>query len=309
MLMLSEAQMLVLINAGKTFEAELDDGSLSLCVEDYVPYVGTAIHAGHRLRQDLSECCQLSEAERLLEEDPYTDELIALFPITLVANDSRYEYDLNRCESDCLYEVAWDKPVWSRELTEDQKALSLEKHRRYYRILHALVAKLTSLFGNCLVLDVHSYNWKIRQYPMAPVFNIGTAQVDMPQWGHLIKRFEKNLNKMELPDMEVDARCDCVFQGRGYQATSLKQHFPEVLTLPLEVKKVFMNENTGMRYPHIIARLQQELYDAVLRLVKRAGRRLGAQQPNVANLVAATANPILSTSRRTPLSGRNPGRH
>lgn len=76
-------------------------------IEDYSRVVCTAIHNGHRLRPALRENCALSEAERLREEDPFTADLIANMPITVIGNDSRYEYDLNRPPETCVYEEAW----------------------------------------------------------------------------------------------------------------------------------------------------------------------------------------------------------
>ncbi len=297
---LCEAEILALINAGKTFQAELNDGSLVLCVQEYTPHIGTAIHAGHRLPPNLVERCLLTESERLLEEDPYTDQLIAPFPMTLVAKDSRYEYDLNRSEAECLYEVAWGKPVWQEGLAAYQKKLGLEKHRRYYRILHALIEACHSRFGNCLVIDVHSYNWKIRQYKEAPVFNIGTAQIDKERWGKLINSFELILDAIELPDIDVSAKCDSVFYGKGYQATYVKRYFPNALTIPLEVKKIFMDEVSAKRFPRVIDHLQRGLHYAVQELVSRFIHDIEQENLRLAALTSSKAE-IVEVKTDRPL--------
>lgn len=104
MQMLSEQQVLQALKAGEAFEGVLEGGSLSICVREYVPYVCTAIHAGHQLRQELIDYCNLDAAQRLQEEDPYTDQLIDSLPIALIAKDSRYEYDLNRAPDACIYD-------------------------------------------------------------------------------------------------------------------------------------------------------------------------------------------------------------
>jgi N-formylglutamate amidohydrolase len=114
---LSEAGALAALASGELFEAELEDGSLLIRVRDHVPHLCTAVHAGHRLRKDLSDQCLLDELARQTEEDPLTDQLIDGFPVILAARDSRYEYDLNRRPEDCVYETAWDKELWSSPLT------------------------------------------------------------------------------------------------------------------------------------------------------------------------------------------------
>ncbi|MDP2533900.1 hypothetical protein Q8W16_21195 [Photobacterium damselae subsp. piscicida] len=50
------------------FEAQLDDGSLTIRISEYQPYIATAIHHGHNLREELLAKCALSEEERYFEE-------------------------------------------------------------------------------------------------------------------------------------------------------------------------------------------------------------------------------------------------
>ncbi len=287
MLTLSEAEVLSRIETGETFSAELDDGSLRITIQEYLPYLCTAIHAGHQLRPELEQRCLLDDSERLREEDPWTDEFIDSFPITLVAHDSRYEYDLNRDEHNCIYTTAWEQRIWRREPTKTQQRHSVEKHRRYYRILHALVSAISSRFGNCLLIDVHSYNWKVRPYPQAPVFNIGTAQIDLHRWGRLISLFEKSLRAITLPNLDTDVKRDTVFKGLGYQAHYVKAHFPNALTVPLEVKKVYMDEESGERYPLVLEQLQQGLHHAILDVAAAFSRRIGKTKLKPENLVAS----------------------
>ena len=42
--------------------------------------VATSVHAGHQVRPDLAELMVVTEAERLREEDPYTDRIGAVVP-------------------------------------------------------------------------------------------------------------------------------------------------------------------------------------------------------------------------------------
>lgn len=236
MLQLTEAEVLDKIQQLIPFEAQLNDGSLTIRISEYQPYIATAIHHGHRLRGDLMPNCLLNEDERYFEEDPFTGDFISSLPIVLQGEDSRYEYDLNRGPDNCIYEEAWGKPVWSTPLTDAERAVSLEKHNTYYRILACLVDTLESHFGLCLLYDLHSYNYQ-RIEREVPVFNLGTKQVNRRRWRKEIDSLMDKLSKIELPNIDVTAQVNDVFQGMGYQATFVKENFKNTLIMPLEVKK------------------------------------------------------------------------
>jgi len=74
-------EMLSLIQREQPFAGSLESAGCYIKVDNYLPVVCTAIHAGSRLREDLLKQCQLSQAERHLEEAPYTDQFIAAFRI------------------------------------------------------------------------------------------------------------------------------------------------------------------------------------------------------------------------------------
>ena len=67
------------------------------------PIVATAIHHGHELRPEAAEAIALSDAERLLEEDPFTGEAILDVPTHVIAHRSRFEVDLNRPAEGAVY--------------------------------------------------------------------------------------------------------------------------------------------------------------------------------------------------------------
>ena len=56
--------------------ASINGGAFEIRIREYVAHVCTAIHAGHRLREELEPKCALNEHERLYEEDPFTGRLI-----------------------------------------------------------------------------------------------------------------------------------------------------------------------------------------------------------------------------------------
>ncbi|HIF9456125.1 TPA: flavohemoglobin expression-modulating QEGLA motif protein [Photobacterium damselae] len=262
MLQLSESQVLEKIQHLVPFEAQLDDGSLTIRISEYQPYIATAIHHGHNLREELLAKCALSEEERYFEEDPFTGDFITSLPIILQGEDSRYEYDLNRAPDNCIYEDAWGKEVWTENLTEQERQTTLEKHARYYRILKCLIETLENKFGLCLLYDIHSYNYQ-RIEREVPTFNLGTEQVNCRRWRKELDVLLEHLNAIELPNIDVVANENDVFKGMGYQATFVKENFSNTLIMPLEVKKVFMNEQAGDAYPLVIDKLKESMKTAI----------------------------------------------
>ena len=290
---LSEQQIIEQIQAGLPLEASLPDESLSLKILDYVPYIGTAIHNGHHFREELEAICYLNAAERLYEEDPGTADWLDGLPITLIANDSRYEYDLNRPVESCIYEEAWEKPVWSRPLTDDERRLSLEKYACYYRVLGALLQKLETFFGRCLLFDVHSYNMQRDNRQTAPVFNIGTAQIEKRRWHKTLKSLNEALNQIELPNLEVQAEQDVVFYGKGYQATFTRKHCSSVLTIPIEVKKIYMDELTGDFFPMVHEALRENLSRALFETAVSFASRIKKRRLKRTDLSPSELEPVV----------------
>ncbi|UTV29780.1 flavohemoglobin expression-modulating QEGLA motif protein [Photobacterium atrarenae] len=262
MLQLTETEVLDRIRQGIPFEAQLIDGSLTIRISEYQPYLATALHHGRRLRDTLIPSCRLSEAERYYEEDPFTGDFISSLPIVLQGEDSRYEYDLNRSPEHCIYDQAWGRPVWHSPLSEAEQAVSVAKHACYYRILSCLIDMLESRFGLCLIYDLHSYNYQRIESTtekIAPVFNLGTKQINMRKWQREIKSLLNLLNEVELPNIEVDAKANDVFLGMGYQATFVAKHFTRTLIMPIEIKKIYMDETRGESYPLVIEKLKEAL--------------------------------------------------
>jgi uncharacterized protein (TIGR02421 family) len=255
-------EMLSLIQRGQPFSGELIDAGCLVKIDEYLPVVCTAIHAGSRLRNDLVHRCVLNDSERFFEEDPFTDDMIASQPITIIGLDSRFEYDLNRALTlSTYYKSAWNRLVWKKPLSAKHRAESHRKHNAFYAIYEAIVSKLESLHDSVVVFDMHSYNYK-RQPSDAPVFNIGTAQIDMERWGTIVHRFTSELSKVALPNITTTAKINGVFEGRGYLISHTNAHFDRTLVLPTEVKKVFMEEESGTPFPLVLEALQSGLKSA-----------------------------------------------
>ncbi len=258
----SEASIIASIQAGELFECQTEDGALAIKIEAYVPSVCTALHAGHQLRTSLHRYCLLTEAERLYEEDPFTDQLIDAMPITLVAMDSRYEYDLNRPLATCIYKTAWGKKIWQKALPTKERQVSVNKHQQFYRILDALLEQLEKQFKAALVFDVHSYN-HLRVEGESPTFNLGTEQLDLDRWSVALEKTKKRLQQIELPNLPVTVATNHVFYGRGYLTAHVNSRYQNTLAVPLEIKKVYIDELSGNPYPIILNSLSQQFKDCL----------------------------------------------
>ena len=256
-------EIIALINAEKHFEAIASDGSFSIKINRYLPYCCTAIHDGNNLRSELREKINHDEYSRWYEEDPFTGDFISSMPITLIGNDSRFEYDLNRNPDDCIFDIAWEKKVWKKNLTTKERQKSVAKHDNYYKVTNALISKLESLFGGCVVYDVHSYNFQ-RWERKVPLFNIGTENIDTKRFGNVIEHWRQELGGIELQDIENISAINDVFYGRGYNLKYITENFKNTLVLATEVKKVYCNELTGDDYPNIIKNLQKGFKKAIL---------------------------------------------
>lgn len=249
------------IKRGKPFKATSEDKSFSIKIDRYVPYVCTAIHDGSNIRTELLSKIALDEYERWYEEDPHTADFIASMPITLVAHDSRYEYELNRKHP--VYEEAWGKKVWKKPLSKKELRISTQKHKNYYKVTHTLIEKLESDFGASLVYDVHSYNHK-RWDRKVPVFNIGAEKIDNKKYAKYIENWKSELENIELKGVDVKAEINDVFFGRGYNLEYITKNFKNTLVLATEISKVYCDEETGEIYPQIIKNLQARFKKAIL---------------------------------------------
>src|SRR5689334_21156460 len=100
--------------------AEFTEGSSALLV--------TAIHAGSAMRSSLQALCALDAAQRLREEDPFTDRWTRISDNRIVGLRSRFEVDLNRPREKAVYRVpadCWGLQAWKKELPSSEVELSL----------------------------------------------------------------------------------------------------------------------------------------------------------------------------------------
>jgi len=260
---LSEEAMVEKIYNRDTFTATIDGGGFTLKIEKYEPAMSAAIHDGGNMRPELIDNCLLSDSERYYEEDPYTGSFIEQQPITLIGHDSRYEYDLNRNTDECVYETAWGKECWKQPQTEEMIATSKAKHAQFYRIVSAVVEALLEDYGQCIVYDNHSYNFKRHERTDLPVFNLGTSTVKDESWRPVIDAWLGKLKNMPVEGADITAAENDIFYGKGWLAGHCHSLYDNVLVLATESKKVFMDELTGEADKIVLPSLQKAYNTAI----------------------------------------------
>lgn len=260
---LTEQQIIKKINQRHCFTATVVGGAFTLKIDKYLPAMSAAIHDGGNFRAELEDNCLLEKKDRYYEEDPFTGSFIAKQAITLIAHDSRYEYDLNRDTDECVYETAWGKEIWKSPLSEEMIAKSKAKHAQFYRIVAAVVEALVEDFGQCVVYDNHSYNFKRHERKDLPVINVGTTSVKGEQWRPIIDSWLSALQSMSVDGIEVTAAENDIFYGKGRLAGFCHSRYDNVLVLATEAKKVFMDELTGQADAVVLPSLQQVYNDTV----------------------------------------------
>ncbi|HEX2054045.1 MAG TPA: N-formylglutamate amidohydrolase [Actinomycetota bacterium] len=232
------------------------------------PVVAAAIHAGDRLRPEVLRHIALSPPERLREEDPYTDKWTTVADSRVVVHRSRFEVDLNRPRERAIYAApidAWGLKVSEGPVPAEVVEGSLRLYDRFYLELSALLDATAERWPRVLVLDLHSYNHRRAgpgEPPADPItnpeVNIGTVGADRQQWGPLIDRFAEALRSCEVSGHQLDVRENVNFRG-GHLVRWIADRYPTVCPLAVEVKKIYMDELTGVLHPDVCREVHRAL--------------------------------------------------
>ena len=224
-------------------------------VEGGGPVVACAVHAGSEVRAEALRLMAIRRWQRFVEEDPYTDQLTAVAPTSVVVHRSRFEVDLNRTRDRAVYRTpgdAWGLAVWRAPLPAAVRERSLRLHDRFYGELAAVLARAGAGGRPFVVLDLHSYNHR-RGGPGAPPadpegnpeINLGTGSLDRERWGSLADRFAADLRAVDVGGRPLDVRENVRFRG-GHLSRWVHATFPgQGCCLAVEVKKFFMDEHSG----------------------------------------------------------------
>lgn len=217
--------------------------------------IGTAIHEGSKLRDELQAFLNLDENERLREEDPFTGVWADISDTTIKGRYSRFEVDLNRPREKAVYrtpEDAWGLKVWKNQLPEAVIDRSLQKYDAFYKAVKVLLDKKVEQHGSFVVYDFHSYN-HLRDgqgKPPAdpehnPEINLGTANMNRKKWASVVDAFSQSLKSFDYRGRNLDVRENIKFKG-GYFSQWIYENYPnESCVIAIEVKKIFMDEWTG----------------------------------------------------------------
>jgi len=225
-------------------------------MEGNAPIVATAIHNGHEVRDEVGKLLALSEAERLREEDPFTGFWTDVAETRIVSHYSRFQVDLNRPRDKAVYitpEDAWGLNVWKKKPSRVLIDRSLQEYDEFYSITRFVLSRLIERFGRVVVLDLHTYNHR-RGGPGSPPanpgdnpeINVGTGSMDRVRWAPVVERFVSELTNHDFLGRQLDVRENVKFRG-GQLSRWAHQIFPSsVCALAVEVKKIFMDEWTGV---------------------------------------------------------------
>jgi N-formylglutamate amidohydrolase len=219
------------------------------------PLVGAAIHAGHFVREEVAARLALNDADRLREEDPYTDFLIQWAPARIVGLRSRYEIDLNRPRELAVYrtpEEAWGVDVWTEPLPAEAIDRSLANYDLFYATVEAMLRQLVKAHGRVIVLDIHAYNHRRDRAagtcadPQSnPEVNIGTGSMDREYWAPVVDHVIAQLSVHNYFGRRLDVRENIKFKGGNF-CRWIHETFPQqVCAVAIEFKKFFMDEWTG----------------------------------------------------------------
>lgn len=298
MLTLSSEAIIAKIRERECFECMTTDKSLHIRIAEYAPLVGTAIHNGDQYSDELQDVSNIVPRQRQQHEAPLTGEFVSSLPVTLVALDSRCAYDLDLAPVDCIPKEILGEKAWQDSLSDDLRALALRKHFTYYSILKALAEVTESAYGICIIYDIHTYNYQKMEVD-PPVFNLGTHFISKQKWRNEACRFIERLSQITLPNLTVTAGLDIVFQGKGYQAQFCREQLTNTLCLPLHIKKIYMNEESGEHYPLVIEQLKEAIKQVIFEhandLVKRKSRQ---QRISVKKLLGSKITPELKSIDR-----------
>jgi uncharacterized protein (TIGR02421 family) len=270
---LTENQIIERIQNRTPFNARLRDGSLQIRVDEYLPIVCTALHAGSRLHSDSLQRLAVDDRERLQLEDRGSDWLIELMPITLCAQDSRIDYDLSLPSSRCVRNELNDTPLWRKPVTNTMRHRGQERHQRIYRILDALLWAIEEDHSLAVLFDVHSCPFEEMKDGHSKI-HIVTEDVASEQWNPLIKRLQNRLGDIDLPNLNNRVSVGERNHGGGYTSAHVSEHHSNALTIAFEIQKVFLDLDSGAPFPLVVDALRHGLHDVLLETAVDASRTL-----------------------------------
>ncbi len=232
------------------------------------PIVCTAIHDGHGTRDELKNLFNLSDSERLREEDPFTSKWVNVSDNHIIVHRSRFETDLNRPREKAVYkkpEDAWGLQVWKGELNEEVVKESLNLYDDFYSRCKSFFDNLFILNERIIVYDIHTYNYrregveKEADPAKNPEINIGTKNMDRDLWTPIIKTVIDHFSNFNYNGRHLDTRENIKFTGGHFGQWLYEQYGNKICPISIEFKKFFMDEHTGQGFDQDIQLINKML--------------------------------------------------
>ncbi len=206
------------------------------------------------MRSEAAELTALPDAERLREEDPFTDNWVAVAENSIVVSRSRFEFDLNRPREKAVYREpgdAWGLDLWKSPPSDEFVNDSLALYDQFYVELGELCDGLVAAHGRFVVLDIHSYNHRrlgpdraVDDPEANPEVNLGTESVP-PKWRGLVDVFAESMATHPFDDGHFDVRENVKFKGGQMSRWINDRYASNGCSIAVEVKKIYMDEWTG----------------------------------------------------------------
>ena len=218
------------------------------------PVVAVSLHSGHDVRSEIKPLFNLSNSERLREEDPHTDLLTTIVPARIVVRKSRFEVDLNRERSLAVYrtpEDAWGLNVWKEYPDDEMVEKSLAIYDKFYADTKVFLGGIIHKYGYVIVYDIHSYN-HMRDGPHSepadpaanPDVNLGTENLNRHVWGQVVDGLAKDLRTFKYQGGQLTVGENIRFKGGHYSHWMQQEFGDQSCAIAVEFKKIFMNEWT-----------------------------------------------------------------
>lgn len=245
------------------------------------PLVTAAIHNGHEVRPELLPFMNLTESERLREEDPYTSEWVQISDNRIKMMTSRFEVDINRPIEKCIYlkpEDAWGLQVWNEDLPQEFVDRSLQVYNNFYTKAEEYFNKLFEQHHWLIVYDLHSYNYRregIDKYGVPeenPEINIGTVNMNRTLWGPVIETLIKTMRDYNYEGRHLDVRENVKFKGGQFTRWLRHRYGDRICPIAVEIKKIFMDEWSGKPNHNQIRHLRELLIATIKHTIREASK-------------------------------------
>lgn len=226
------------------------------CLLQSGPIITTAIHAGHSIRNEMRPWLEISDMDRLREEDPLTDYFLPVGDSLLRVNRSRFEVDLNRPRDKAIStnpEDLWGLHVWRPDLPQEQIEKSMRLHDQFYSMVRAHCDKMIARYGHIMLLDIHSYNHRRDGATAQPAtaeknpdIDLGATTMNHEIYGELLGHFAEHLRRHPVcgrtPSVGVNIRWE---DGGNFPEWLHSIYGDRACVITLEYKKSFMDEWTS----------------------------------------------------------------